>query len=159
MSKKKIVLLVLVGLLLLIPVIWIAVRRGQLNKLHQDGVVVEEPKFGNERSDGRKDFHYKVSKKDWKDQVLGDIGKTIAEKGDFLCCVCNAMSMADTSKDKQISYYTPDKLNNVLSEIDGYEEDGTVKASVLKEIARNAKVHDRIDTRLQADKLVRNPED
>ena len=57
MSKKKIVLLVLVGLLLLIPVIWIAVRRGQLNKLHQDGVVVEEPKFGNERSDGRKDFH------------------------------------------------------------------------------------------------------
>lgn len=154
MSKKKIVLLVLIGLLLLIPAIWIAVRRYQLNKIHQDGVLIEEPKFGNERSGGRKDFHYQVSDMDWKDQILGDTGKTIEQRGDLLCCVCSVLSMADKNEKK--TEYTPDKLNNILSEIDGYEEDGAVRGSVLKEIAENVKYHDRIDTRLQGEKLVRD---
>ena len=131
MSKKKIVLLVLIGLLLLIPVIWIAVRRNQLNKIHQDGVLIEGPKFGNERSEGTKDFHYKVSDKDWRDQILGDTGKTTVRRGDFLCCVCSVLSMTDKKGKK--TEYTPDKLNHILSEIDGYEEDGAVRGGVLKE--------------------------
>lgn len=158
MSKKKIVLWVLIGLLLLVPVIWITGRRIQINKIHQEGIVVEEPKFGNERSKGRSDFHYKVSDADWKDQVLGDTGLMIAEEGDFLCCVSSVMSMADTTTDQKADY-TPDKLNNLLNEIDGYEESGAVKGSVLKEIARNVKIHDRIDNRLQGDNLERDPKD
>lgn len=157
MTKKKIIIWILAGLCLLAGLIWIAGKRIQQNRMHRDGVAVEEPKFGNERAEGSHAFAYEVSDPGWSGLKMGDTGKTIGEEGDFLCCVCSVMSLADktTAKNK----YTPDKLNAVISGIDGYEEDGTFRSGVLKEIAENAKRQKVIVPGLTGQDLVRDPKD
>ncbi len=157
MTKKKIIILILAGLCLLAGLIWIAGKRIRQNQMHRDGVAVEEPKFGNERAEGSHAFAYEVSDQGWSGLKMGDTGKTIGEEGDFLCCVCSVMSLADktTAKNK----YTPDKLNAVISGIDGYEEDGTFRSGVLKEIAENAKRQKVIVPGLTGQDLVRDPKD
>ncbi len=157
MTKKKIIIWILAGLCLLAGLIWIAGKRIRQNQMHRDGVAVEEPKFGNERAEGSHAFAYEVSDQGWSGLKMGDTGKTIGEEGDFLCCVCSVMSLADktTAKNK----YTPDKLNAVISGIDGYEEDGTFRSGVLKEIAENAKRQKVIVPGLTGQDLVRDPKD
>lgn len=157
MTKKKIIIVILAGLCLLAGIIWIAGKRIRQNQMHRDGVAVEEPKFGNERAEGSHAFAYEVSDPGWSGLKMGDTGKTIGEEGDFLCCVCSVMSLADktTAKNK----YTPDKLNAVISGIDGYEEDGTFRSGVLKEIAENAKRQKVIVPGLTGQDLVRDPKD
>ena len=87
---------------------------------------------------------YKVFDKLRSGEKLGDSGWTIGEKGDFLCCVCSAMAAAEDNE-----YITPNRVNDLLNEIEGYDEDGNIKRSVLSKVARNVRYHYFIDSELE----------
>lgn len=87
---------------------------------------------------------YKVFDEHWNEERLGESVWTIGGRGDFLCCVCSVMAAA--RGDESI---TPNKVNTLLNEMDGYDEDGNIKTGVLRKIAKNVRTHYFIDSELE----------
>ena len=85
---------------------------------------------------------------------MGDSGWTIGEKGDFLCCVCSVMAAAGKNGDS-----TPDKINAIMCEVEGYGKNGDIKKDVLEAIAENVKYHNSIDPALKDNRVVKSTDD
>lgn len=123
--------------------------------VHSQGVDIEFPNSKYMITYSDYGFpRYKVFDKNWSEDRLGDSGWTIGEKGDFLCCVCSVMAAAGKNGDS-----TPDKINAIMCEVEGYGKNGDIKKDVLEAIAENVKYHNSIDPALKDNRVVKSTDD
>lgn len=122
--------------------------------IHSRGMIVEFPEGEDETYSEYGFPDYKVFNKNWSEKKLGNCDFTIDEKGDFLCCVCSVMAAARKSGES-----TPDKVNALLCELNGYTENGEIKKSVLNKMAENVKYHNFINASLDDDHVVKSTDD
>lgn len=153
-SKKKVI--IAIGVLLLIFFSMLVIKKVKLGRMTQDGVLVEEPNGTLEEghqiySDWGDGLRFKVFDERWCEKEIGESGKKIKEYGDFLCCICAVASTAD------YMYYTPNRMNTILSELNGYDKNGDINNSILQEVVRNVKLHDTINSELSDEEITRNP--
>lgn len=150
MAKIKLflkrLLLMLAVLLIQVIVVWATIKKIEVYRIHHEGVMMEEP--DDHVHHGYIDWYftqYKVFDKRWSSQELGESGKTIAEYGDFLCCVSIAMSAAEDG----MGGYRPDIINKLLCSTDGYDKDGDIKKKTLRKYVQEITWYDDIDPHLK----------
>lgn len=122
--------------------------------IHSQGVVIGFPEGQDETYSEYGFPHYKVFDKNWSEKKLGNSDSTIGEKGDFLCCVCSVMVAAGKNGES-----TPDRVNALLCELDGYAKNGEIKKSVLKRMTENVKYHNFINASLEDNQVVKSTDD